>query len=68
MSDCGEWGLTLLDTTRGRARVFHFPIADESGMDHFHEVDGCLRRAGVDGCAEYAQLWLNASLADIEDS
>ena len=28
----GEWGLTLLDTTRGRARVF-FPIADESGMD-----------------------------------
>ena len=31
-------------------------------------TDLCLRRAGVDGCAEYAQLWLNASLADIEDS
>ena len=68
MSDCGEWGLTLLDTTRDRAKVLHFRIADHTGVDRFHEVHTCLRTAGVSGCVEYADVWLNESLADLEGS
>ena len=49
----------------------HLGAARTSGLSCGEWI--CLRSrwkycAGVDGCAEYAQLWLNASLADIEDS
>jgi hypothetical protein len=63
MSGCGTYDLAVLDTTGGRAVLLNFRVADVDGLDNYEPILRCLRAKGAAACADFADVWLNQSLA-----
>jgi len=63
MSGCGAYDLAVLDTTGGRAVLLNFRVADVDGLDNYEPILRCLRARGPAACADFADVWLNQSLA-----
>lgn len=60
-SKCGQWGMSVLDTTGGRSRVLYYAL-DGPGLDvesRYAEVLTCWRAMGLAGCEHLAEVWLD---------
>jgi len=63
MSGCGAYAITVLDTRDDAALLLNFPIANVDGMDNYDALLDCFSTRGARACADYADVWLNQSLA-----
>lgn len=64
-SSChGAFGVPILDTRGGRARLMYFELGVNGARTALYdEVLGCLRGSGYDACKHYAQTWMDEPLA-----
>ena len=62
MEGCGNYGFPVLDTTKGRVRLYHFEVVSRNGTDTYDEVLGCVAAKGWRQCTQHAEVWLDQAL------
>jgi len=61
---CGNFGLPILDTRNGRAKLNYFPLGDGwKRTSNFDEILGCISAKGYSACTQYADVWLDEAIA-----
>lgn len=63
---CNEFGLPVIDTTGGRARIMYFPVRNLSGLNNFTALNTCLQQRGYSGCTQFAKPFLDVPLSELE--
>merc|ERR1712100_588839 len=64
MSGCGDFGLPVLDTRGGEAKLWYFGLGSGGRRNsNWDTVLGCIRANGVSGCTQYASPWMQQSLS-----
>lgn len=58
----GEFGIPVLDTSGGTAKVYYFPIVKINEFDNFENVLSCIKSKGVSGCYDLAVLWSSVQI------
>jgi hypothetical protein len=63
-SSCdGAFGLPILDTRNGKARLYYFELALQGErVDNFDTIIDCFKTKGYSKCTHYAQVWLDEPL------
>merc|ERR1712151_129263 len=62
-SGCGQFGLPILDTCNGTAKLFYFEIGkDGRRTQHFDEILDCFKTSGYSQCLHFAEEWMNEPL------
>lgn len=59
MEGCGNFGVPVLDTTGGKARIWYF---DTESEPNYETVLDCVRPKGWRACTHLATLWLDEAL------
>jgi hypothetical protein len=64
MGGCGDFGLPVLDTRNGEAKLWYFNLGS-GGVRHsnWDTVLGCIKANGASSCLQYADQWMLQSLS-----
>eukprot|EP00929_Paragymnodinium_shiwhaense_P014188 TRINITY_DN122078_c0_g1_i1.p1 TRINITY_DN122078_c0_g1~~TRINITY_DN122078_c0_g1_i1.p1 ORF type:complete len:573 (+),score=115.68 TRINITY_DN122078_c0_g1_i1:61-1779(+) len=59
----GAFGLPILDTRNGRARLYYFELGVRGErVDTFDVIINCIKEKGLSGCTQFAKLWLDEAI------